>query len=1799
MKRLLNRFCIPKGGNSMFSLSRSSDTSRTSFVNKAFVFLLVFALLIVGLPGRVSAVGGAYSIKFYAADPAVNDAPYLPTYEKLTPSEQPPIVGGRYDDPLPDAVAYGPTAAPSHLDAVTSIMPKNLALGQIVPFEIEIAVLGDTTPENGMITFTSGWNTHTVNGQNFGFDPAYMVYSAFVDYGDAGSVDPGSNATVDSYSDVLAGSGATEEIQGTFIVSGLDSGDNIIVEVWLVLKSTIPVTVGSNVPTRMISADTVVSGPDAPQTINVGNQTVPLLQSKDFYTEQAEVSVTKSDSPDPVFAGNNLTYTIRVANASTDTVANGIVITDTLDTNVTFVSASHGGTHLSGVVTWPALSLSPGEVILLTLVVSVDYSAPTANFTGTNPDDRGTASAASLTPAPDITNIVTLTPTITKDILTTNNVWQEPTNVLLDTVDVSVEKVWDDFEDLYDLRPDSISVELMQNGLAFVPAKTATLNDGNDWSHTFNGLPEKDTNGDDYTYTVEEVVMVPGYSTTYSSDGLVVTNTLDTVDVSVEKVWDDFDDQYDLRPDSITVQLLQNGAPFGDPFDLDEDNQWQHTFDDLPMTDMNGDDFTYTFAEISVVPGYTTTYSEDTRTITNTLDTVDIPVEKIWEDFDDQFGLRPDSISVQLLQNGMAIGDPVDLNDDNMWQHTFEDLPMTDASGDAYTYTVSEITSVPGYTTTYSEDTLTITNTLDTVNVPVEKIWDDFDDLHGLRPDSISVQLLQNGVVIGDPVDLNDGNMWQHTFMDLPETDPFNDDYVYTAEETVNVAGYTTTYSTDGLTITNTLDLTSRMVLKVWDDFDDQYGLRPDNISVQLLQNGLPFGEPLDLNEDNLWRHTFEDLPMTDAGGDPFTYTVEEISDVAGYTTTYSQDTFTITNTLDTVEVPVEKVWEDFDNQFGLRPDSITVQLLQNGSPLGDPMDLDADNMWQHTFTDLPMTDMSGDDYTYTFAEISIVHGYTTTYSEDTRTITNTLDTVDVPVEKVWEDFDNQFGLRPDSVTVQLLQNGSPFGDPMDLDADNLWQHTFTDLPMTDMSGDDFTYTFAEISVVPGYATTYSEDTRTITNTLDTVDVPVEKIWEDFDNLFSLRPDSITVQLLQNGFPFGDPMDLDADNLWQHTFTDLPMTDMSGDAFTYTFAEISSVPGYATSYSEDTRTITNTLETVDVPVEKIWVDFDDQFGLRPDSIMVQLLQNGLPFGDPIALNEGNLWQHLITDLPMTDMSGDAFAYTFAEITSVPGYTTTYSEDMLAITNTLDTVDVPVEKIWADFDNQYGLRPDSISIQLLQNGLAFGAPIDLSEGNLWQHTFENLPKTDLFGEDYTYTVSEVTAASGYTTSASEDSLTITNTLKTFFIQLIKLDQRDGETPLAGAVFELRQAVMAEGNEGAYDVGSLLATLTTDANGQATTAAAYGPGTYFLVETQAPAGFHLMDEPVLVVVSPDGESGSTVVVTVIDNFINQPSLTVSKQVSNLTTGSPAADLNDLQAGETARYHVVVTNNGNVDLTNVILTDNQVAVGTFATLSGGGTLTWQAGTAGIATLTLGNLAVGASVTLTYDYLTVAADVARSPVVNTVVATGTLQPTPDYPDGAQLSATDFAIITVQAIPLVQPGLEITKRVRNLTQGGNPSNLAVGFPGDIFQYTIQVTNTGNMDLTLIKLSDNKAVVDGAVQNVTDNKTLIWLADGTNPPYVMLDDLAPGETVTLTYTFTATVADLATVRINTAVVVATVKDTLEELNPVTLEDEDMATIITEQIPLTGESNRTTLWGALFLIVALAIWAVRRRRRNQA
>lgn len=53
-------------------------------------------------------------------------------------------------------------------------------------------------------------------------------------------------------------------------------------------------------------------------------------------------------------------------------------------------------------------------------------------------------------------------------------------------------------------------------------------------------------------------------------------------DFTVLKLWED-ECHPDRRPGSITVQLLCDGEPYGEPVTLPEDGRWQHTWTDLPV----------------------------------------------------------------------------------------------------------------------------------------------------------------------------------------------------------------------------------------------------------------------------------------------------------------------------------------------------------------------------------------------------------------------------------------------------------------------------------------------------------------------------------------------------------------------------------------------------------------------------------------------------------------------------------------------------------------------------------------------------------------------------------------------------------------------------------------------------------------------------------------------------------------------------------------------------------------------------------------------------------------------------------------------------------------------------------------------------------------------------------------------------------------------------------------------------------------------------------------------------------------
>jgi uncharacterized repeat protein (TIGR01451 family) len=291
---------------------------------------------------------GSYSLKWYGADPEANHAPFLPTYAKKLPAQLPcaaPNGGtGRAADPLSNAVAYGP--GPTPLDALTSLQPRDLVLGQVVPFEMEIGVNGSTAPENGAISFTTAFNTHSTSGDDFGFDPTYMLYCAFVDTADGGTVDPGNDAKVDGFTSTLAnpGGGATEEIRGTVTVSGLDSGDTVVVELWAVLKSALPAGgAKGNVQTNLVSAQT---GSVPPVGINTGNQTVPLSKVGSFSNGLIHV-VKTSTTTSITTAGQVVPYTFAVTNPGNVTLT-GIVVTDpTCSAGPSFVS---GDTNNDGML---------------------------------------------------------------------------------------------------------------------------------------------------------------------------------------------------------------------------------------------------------------------------------------------------------------------------------------------------------------------------------------------------------------------------------------------------------------------------------------------------------------------------------------------------------------------------------------------------------------------------------------------------------------------------------------------------------------------------------------------------------------------------------------------------------------------------------------------------------------------------------------------------------------------------------------------------------------------------------------------------------------------------------------------------------------------------------------------------------------------------------------------------------------------------------------------------------------------------------------------------------------------------------------------------------------------------------------------------------------------------------------------------------------------------------------------------------------------------------------------------------
>ncbi|MFE4517846.1 hypothetical protein ACFRMQ_27060 [Kitasatospora sp. NPDC056783] len=278
------------------------------------------------------------------------------------------------------------------------------------------------------------------------------------------------------------------------------------------------------------------------------------------------------------------------------------------------------------------------------------------------------------------------------------------------------------------------------------------------------------------------------------------------------------------------------------------------------------------------------------------------------------------------------------------------------------------------------------------------------------------------------------------------------------------------------------------------------------------------------------------------------------------------------------------------------------------------------------------------------------------------------------------------------------------------------------------------------------------------------------------------------------------------------------------------------------------------------------------------------------------------------------------------------------------------------------------------------------------------------------------------------------------------------------------------------EGAFTGHGKLDPLTCPAE-----AASLAPGssvtctaTYTVTQADVDAG-SVKNSATATGTPPKGESPvsppSETTVTTTDG----PGLTVAKTAS---TGT-------LVAGETLVYKFAVKNTGNVTLKDVKVTEGE--------FTGHGALSPVTCPAA----EVASLAPGATVTCTATYTVTQADVDAGTVKNTATGTGTPprgEPPVSPPSETTVTTDD------------EPGLTVVKTGHS----SKPDELIVG---EQVRYDFAVTNTGNVTLKDVKVTEGEFTGHGALSPVTC-------------PADQAASLAPGASMTCTATYTVTQADV-------------------------------------------------------------------------
>ena len=247
------------------------------------------------------------------------------------------------------------------------------------------------------------------------------------------------------------------------------------------------------------------------------------------------------------------------------------------------------------------------------------------------------------------------------------------------------------------------------------------------------------------------------------------------------------------------------------------------------------------------------------------------------------------------------------------------------------------------------------------------------------------------------------------------------------------------------------------------------------------------------------------------------------------------------------------------------------------------------------------------------------------------------------------------------------------------------------------------------------------------------------------------------------------------------------------------------------------------------------------------------------------------------------------------------------------------------------------------------------------------------------------------------------------------------------------------------------------------------------------------------------SDDGDDGD-------DNTIDDPTETLLVATPELTVTKTALSTG-YGVGDVITYTILVTNTGNVTVDTIELTDTFTdAQGAALALTTGPSFVKNSGASAEKTL-----APSETATYTATYQITQAAIDAGGVKNVALAVGkdpsdvSVSDTSDDGDDGDDNTIDDP---TETLLVATPALEVTK-----TASGTTSL------GDVITYTILVTNTGNVTVDTIELTDTFTDAQGAALALTTGPSFV-----KNSGASAEKTLAPGETATYTATYQITQA---------------------------------------------------------------------------